>query len=285
MLVVGSTAFDTVAKVDAFPAPDRAVEAESVRACPGGCGANVARALARLGREPTLLSAVGADFRGSPAEAALREEGVDLSHLERVDAPTARAILTTDEDLRQAIVYDGGATPAMRELAPVEAGLAHFAPGELAAYPPLMAAADRVVFDPGQEVFYRPTREVVDLLDPVDVLVVNEHEAAELADEAGSVEALASGREAVIVTRREGQVVHAGGDAVEVEAAPADVVDPTGAGDAYAAGLVHGLAEGRSLVEASRLGGAVAACAVEALGAQAGLPTLAEARARAGLGD
>lgn len=282
VLVAGSTAFDQVARVERFPGPDEAVKADRIEASPGGCGANVARGLARLGHEPTLLSAVGGDFADTDAERALLDEGVDLSALVRgEDERTAAAMMATDANLEQTIVYDEGATPRMTDLEPVEAELGHFAPGEIAAYPELMAAVDRVVFDPGQEVFYRPVEEVLAPLEHVDVLLVNEHEAARIAEATDDgLEELAADREALVVTHAEGQRVHVDGDVVEIDALAADVVDPTGAGDALSVGLVHGLAEGMSLPEACRLGGAVAACVVEHVGAQRGLPTLADVEER-----
>lgn len=276
MLVAGSTAFDQVARVERFPQAEEAVKADRIEVSAGGCGANVARGLARLDHQPELLSAVGGDFAGSSAEQALREEGVDLSHLVRVeDQRTAAAMMATDRSFEQTIIYDEGATPHMRDLEPVEAELGHFAPGEITAYADLMQAVDRVVFDPGQEVFYRPVEEILEPLAHVDVLVVNEHEADQLARAVdGGLQALAADREGLIVTHHDGQRVHIDGEVTEIEAFEADVVDPTGAGDALSVGLVHGLAEGMELTEACRFGGAVAACVIEHVGAQGGLPTM-----------
>jgi len=228
------------------------------------------------------LSAVGADFADSDAEQALVDEGVDLSHLVRCeDERTAAAMMATDQAPEQTIIYDEGATPRMTELTPVEADLGHFAPGEITAYPELMARVDRVVFDPGQEVFYRPVEEILAPLDHVDILVVNEHEAGRLgAAVDGGIEALAAECEALVVTHADGQRVHVDGDVVEIDAIEADVVDPTGAGDALSVGLLHGLAEGMGIPEACRYGGALAACVVEHVGAQTGLPTPAEVEQR-----
>ncbi|PSG97917.1 hypothetical protein BRD56_03010 [Thermoplasmatales archaeon SW_10_69_26] len=281
VLVAGSTAFDTLARVERFPTEEEAMKADEIASGAGGCGANVARGLARLGHEPRLLSAVGADFADSSAKQALEGDGVDLGRLVRVeDEPTAAAMMATDDTLQQTIIYDEGATPRMRELEPIEAELGHFAPGEVTAYPELMAAVDRVVYDPGQEVFYRPTEEVMAPLDEVDVLVVNEHEAEQLAPAVGGLETLADELEGLVVTHQGGQHVYQSGDRVELDAVEADVVDPTGAGDAHCAGLVHGLAEGWQLPEACRFGSVVAACAIESVGAQRGLPTRDEAQAR-----
>lgn len=281
MLVAGTTAFDTLARVERFPDVEEAVRAKRIASGAGGCGANVARGLARLGHEPQLLSAVGADFKGSRAERELLEEGVDLSALVRDESePTAAAMMATDDSFQQTIIYDEGATPAMRELEPIDAELGHFAPGELTAYPDLVAHVERVVYDPGQEVFYRPIEEVAAPLEHVDVLVLNEHEADHLAEAVGGVQRLTKGLEALIITHRDGQRIHLDADTIDIEAVSAEIVDPTGAGDAHCAGLVHGLAEGWKLPKACRFGSVIAACVIEHVGAQAGLPTLEEAHER-----
>jgi ribokinase len=281
VLVAGTTATDTLLRVDELPAPDTAERADRVLDAPGGCGANVAVALGRLGDEPDLLTAVGSDFAGSDAERRLERAGVALNHAVRAaDERTARAVMTTDAEARQTIVYHEGATRRMRDLDPVAAELAHFAPGELSAYPALMAACERVTYDPGQETFYRDMEEVLAPIEHADVLLVNEHEADRIAEAHGGREALLADLEALVVTDRDGQTIHAGGQRERVTAVETDPVDPTGAGDAHSAGLLHGLATGFELADACRLGSVLAASAVEHLGAQGGLPDREQALAR-----
>lgn len=281
VLVAGTTARDTVLRVPELPEPDTAVRAERVEDVPGGCGANAAYALARLGHAPELLTAVGEGFAGSSAEQRLTEAGVSLAHAVRDrERATARAVVTTDATDRQTIVYHEGATPAMTRLEPLETDFAHFAPGELSAYPRLMQACGTVTYDPGQETFYRPIEEVTAPIEHADVLLVNEHEAERLASAYGGMGALVGEVEALVVSDREGQTIHTEGGRQRVPGVEAEAVDPTGAGDAHGAGVLHGLAEGWSLAEACRLGSVLAARAVESLGAQEGLPTLGAARVR-----
>lgn len=278
MLVAGTVARDTIVRVDSLPGIDEAERAEAIVDGPGGCGANVAHALARLGERPHLLSAVGGDFAGSPEEARLDEAGVGLDGLVRVaDASTARAVLTTDGQGRQTITYQEGPTPAMAEIEPEEAPIGHFAPGELTAYPPLMAACEQVTYDPGQETFYRPVEEFLAPIEHADVLLANEHEAEVIADAAGGLDALLADLEAVVVSDAEGQDVHTPDGRVRVPGVEAEAVDTTGAGDAHAAGIVYGLSEGWPLETGCRLGSVLAAFAIEALGAQTNLPRLDEA--------
>lgn len=281
MLVAGTTAHDTLLRVEDLPAPDEAVRAQRTVDAPGGCGANTAYALARLGHAPTLLTALGRGFEGSRAHGRLTAAGVDLDHaVQDPERSTARAVVTTDREDRQTIVYHEGATPAMRELEPVEADVAHFGPGELSAYPDLMRACGTVTYDPGQETFYRETDEVLAPIEHADVLLVNGHEAERIADAYGSRQALVDALEGLVVTDREGQTVHTPDGTARVDGVPADPVDPTGAGDAHDAGVAHGLEAGWTLEEACRLGSVLAAFAVEELGAQENLPSLDEALSR-----
>lgn len=281
MLVAGTVAIDLIARVPHLPAEDRSVRASSMSEHPGGCGGNVARALARLGHAPHLVSAVGPGFEGSAYEAALLEEGVDLSDLHRdAERPTARAFMATDPKGHQQIVYHEGASPAMEEIELVASPIGHFAPGELAAYPHMMEMCGLVTFDPGQETFYRSRQELTACIEAADILLVNRHEAKHLAGLTGGLEGLLADLEAVVVTDPEGQDIHTTDGTERVPGCAADEVEHTGAGDAHSAGVVHGLAEGWSLAEACRMGSVLAAFALEATGAQEGLPTLEAALER-----
>lgn len=281
MLVCGTTAHDTILRVDELPTPESATQAKRIADGPGGCGANVAFALARLGHEPRLLSAVGTRFRGSSMEARLAEAGVQLDELVvDEDRPTARAVMTSEAAGRQTIVYHEGATPSMTELDPQPAPLGHFAPGELTAYPPLMEAVDRALYDPGQETFYRPIEEVAAPIDRCEILLVNEHEIDRIVEHTGPIGELLEGLEAVVVSDAGGQTIHTDEGEERLDAAPADPVDLTGAGDGHRAGVLYGLKAGWPLAEACRFGSVIAACVIEELGAQAGAPTLGRARER-----
>ena len=118
-----------------------------------------------------------------------------------------------------------------------------------------------------------------------DILVCTEHELAQLVSLLACVEATAlleMGLSAIIRTRGAAGASWqtAGDNASSPAIAPPCVVDPTGAGDGFVAGLAVGMAQGQSLPAAIRLGTSVASFVVEAVGCQTKLPTMAEARAR-----
>jgi sugar/nucleoside kinase (ribokinase family) len=299
VLVAGTVAFDLVGRLPELPEPERAVRLSHLVQRHGGCGGNVAMGLARLGHRPRLVASVGPDFAGSPYERALRDAGVDLSHLVRDgERGTARAIMVSDPEGRQLILYDEGAMPATVEAKPVRANIGMFSPGEFRAYPKLMDACDVSVFDPGQEMNHRPMAETLACVERADIVICNRAEADRIVPAAGGLAALTARLTAFIVTDREGQTIHtsagaragAGARGGEGEgkgkatlrspAAPAEMVDPTGAGDAFRAGFIHGLASGWDLPRCCRFGSVIAAFVVEKEGAQDGLPTLPEARER-----
>lgn len=281
MLVAGTTAWDTILRVDELPGPDTAKRANTIVDAPGGCGANTAYALALLGHEPALLTAVGHDFGTFGIQDRLEQAGIGLQHIRHVsDAQTARAVLMTDSDERQTIAYHEGATPWMEDLDAVPSTLGHFAPGEITAYPRLMQACETVTYDPGQETFYRPLEEVLAPLAHTDILLVNEHEAKRIAGAYGGMGPLLDEVETVIISDKDGQTIHHDGDEERVGGVPADPVDLSGAGDAYNAGILHGLAHDWPLEAGARFGSVIAAFTIEAYGAQEGLPTFPEARKR-----
>ncbi len=275
MLVAGTVALDLIARVPSLPVDDQAVRATDMGERFGGCAGNVARALGRLGHEPQLVSAVGAGFRGSAYEEALVADGVDLSDLlYHEQDPTARAFLATDPKGHQQIVYHEGATPHMTEIDLVAAPIGHFAPGELSTYPRLMEHCGHVTFDPGQETFHRDIETVWACVEATDILLANHHEAQRLADHAGGLDGLLGTMEALVVTDADGQELHTPEGTQRIPGVACDDIEHTGAGDAHSAGFVHGLAQGWGLEDCCRMGSVIAAFALEAIGAQEGLPRL-----------
>ncbi|MEA3202025.1 MAG: nucleoside kinase [Thermoplasmata archaeon] len=282
MQVVGTVAFDTLARVKALPAPEETAGVLELHAdLPGGTGANVAMAFARLGGRPRLVSSVGPDFAGSPVESALRRAGIDLSGLSTVDAPTSRAFVAFDAAGRQVTFFHPGASRSFPGAA-LRPGRAHFCAGEISRYPDLMRQADWVSFDPGQEVFHRDLAQIVACFADVDLLFLNRHERDRLEREGHDIASiLAAGPEAVVESRgAEGTLVHTTGGRYAAPAAPASVVDPTGAGDAHRAGFLFAIEQGADFGHAARFANVVGSFVVETIGAQAGQPTLAEALAR-----
>lgn len=280
---MGTVALDTLALVERLPGRNETALVREVRDDHGGTAGNVAAGLAMLGLRPHLVSSVGRDFPKTEYGQRLKRIGVDLSGLHYSDLPTARAFLFTEPRGSQQIYYSPGASPEMGRCAPFKAGIAHFSAGEISAYPKMMARCDRVSFDPGQESFHRDAADIKACLPHVDYFFVNEHELKQLQKALGMGidDFLEAGPEVVVESRGpKGQVLHRRDGKLACPPAKARLVEPSGAGDAHRAGFLYGLARGYKLEACARLGSVMAAFVLEAVGAQANLPSEAMLRER-----
>lgn len=284
LTIVGTVAWDTMARVKRIA--DRETTGGVVELhpdLPGGTGGNVAVALARLGAASRLVSVVGEDFSGSSYESMLSASGVKLDGLRRSRTRTSRAYIFFDDAGQQVTYFYAGASRELVDTDLRPTGRVHFAAGEIAVYPRLMEGADWVSFDPGQEVFHRDLAELTACLPHVDLLFLNRKERDILEAEAGwTIERLfREGIEVVVETRGAGGcIVHTRKGHFAAPAVEAAMRDPTGAGDAHRAGFLYALERGAEIGVAARFASTLGGSAVEAVGAQAGLPTLAEAVAR-----
>ena len=294
VFVVGSINQDFVLKVERRPKPGETVTDAVLSTHNGGKGANQAAAAALLGGSVVLLGRVGDDGFGGPLVRALAEKGVDTALIEEAsDSSTGTAFITVTEDGENSITVAPGAN---RRLTPEDVDAAR---GAIAGAAVLVAQMEvprecvaRAVEVAGEE----GTRAILNLAPPFDVpravlegldpLVVNEHEAAFLLD--GGVKGVegvegalpaasrlvALGPKSAVVTVGADGAVFAEGDAAgHVPAPEADVVDTTGAGDAFVGALALRLARGASLEEAVSYAVRAGSAAVTREGAQGALPT------------
>lgn len=291
VFVVGSINQDFVLRVERRPQPGETVTGADFATHPGGKGANQAAAAALLGAPVAFLGRVGDDSFGEPLVAELRDKGVDTRHVRVLPGvSTGAAFITVTPDGENAIVVSPGAN---RRLSPRDVDDASGAirgaevlvvQMELA--PETVRQAVEVAAGLGTRVVLNlaPVREVLgSLLEPLDPLVVNEHEAAFLLGSAveGVEGALAAApellslgsRSAVITLGAEGAVVAGEGGASHFPAPEVPVVDTTGAGDAFVGALAAKLARGASLEEAAAYAVRAGAAAVTKEGAQSSLPT------------
>jgi ribokinase len=286
VLVFGSANADLVFPVPELPAPGVTVLGQDVRTYPGGKGANQAVAAARDGAAVIFAGAVGRDGFADVATSALREAGADLSRLAVVDAPTGCASICVDPDGRNQIAVAPGAN-ALARAAQVEDAALH--PGvvvllQMEVPPAAVAALIHRAKARGARVVLNlapPGDLPVEALRALDLLVVNEHEAAVLAARLGCAAESAGLRDAlgvdVAVTLGEAGVEAAtGAGPLRVAAFPVTPVDTTGAGDCWCGVLCAGLERGLALQAAMRRASAAAAIACTRPGAASAMPNAAE---------
>jgi ribokinase len=294
VVVFGSINLDLVTRVARFPAPGETLAALSFATHPGGKGANQALAAARAGARARLFGAVGSDTFAAAALELLHAGAVELGGVARVSGATGCATILVDAEGENCIAIAAGANAQVDPGAVPDAALSAATTLVLQNEVPepanaaLIARARRL----GARIVLNaaPARPLpIDLLSQLDILVVNEHEAAVLAaqhgwptDAAAFARALSaiSPRLAVAVTLgRRGALLRS--EAATLSAAPprVDVRDTTGAGDAFVGALAAALDRGATLRDALCCGVAAGTLACTIHGAQASLPRRAEIEA------
>src|SRR5215210_1567590 len=288
VFVVGSINQDFVLRVERRPEPGETVTDAELSLFPGGKGANQAIAAARLGAEVMMLGRVGEDAFGQDLVNNLRGNGVDTSCIEAVpDTPTGSAFITVTPDGENAIVVSPGANrrfgPKEVEATSEDLRQTWVLVAQLEVGVDAVETAARIAADSGGRFLLNlaPPREVSDtLLRLSDPLVVNEHEARFLLgeDERDPEESarglLELGPSSAVLTSGAAGAILATGEltryfpALEVE-----VVDTTGAGDAFVGALASKLSEGAPLEESVPYAVLAGTFAVSREGAQGSLPT------------
>jgi adenosine kinase len=299
-LICGSVAYDTILVFpDRFKQhilPDRihilnvAFLVPEMRREYGGCAANIAYSLRLLGDEGLPMAAAGHDF--GPYRQRMESLGVPTRHIRVIDSSfTAQAFITTDLDDNQITAFHPGAMQyahlnKVRD-AGTEVGLGIVAPDGRQAmieHAAQFAAAEiPFIFDPGQGLPMFGDEELRTFIDQASWVTVNDYEWGLMQQKTGLSEAQVAARvQALIVTRgAEGSTIYAEGRTVAIPCVkPAKIVDPTGCGDAYRAGLIHGLLHGLDWETTGRLASLLGSIKIESRGPQNHDFTLAELRRR-----
>ncbi|GHF10942.1 ribokinase [Amycolatopsis deserti] len=282
VLVVGSANADLVVPAERRPGPGETVLGGDTVVSPGGKGANTAVAAARLGAGVALLGAVGEDPYGDLLLDSLRDAGVRTDLVRRVARPTGIAYITVTPDGENSILVSPGANTAL-EPSVVDSAL-DGAKVVVASMEIPLATVERTVAAAAEKgvcslLNLSPVAAVsAETLAALDVLLVNEHEAAWLLGDGVPPERLLDlGPSAAVVTLgARGALVLTGDGATEVAAPKVTPVDTTGAGDGFAGALAAAIAEGKHLETAARRAAQVAAISVTRPGAQPSYPTAAE---------
>ena len=285
IFVVGSVNADLVLQLPHLPTVGETVLGGKFLRTDGGKGANQAIAAARLGSPTMLIAAIGFDAFGQDALIQLRRENVDVSAISTTSEQTGIAVVLVDSEGRNLIGVASGANGSLSG-ADVRRGLVgrltqgDVVVGNLEVGDPAVLAAGLAARECGAWFVLNPAPARLippELLAVCDVLTPNQVEIHSLGF-AEPNDALAAGVGALIVTLgpNGADLYRRGQEKVHQDAFPMNVVDTTGAGDAFTAGLAVALAARQTLEEAIRWAAAAGSLATRALGARAGFPTSTE---------
>jgi len=291
----GHVAMDYIVTLRRLPTPNTSIEILDRERYFGGTAGNLARVAARLGVRVSLASFVGTDFPDD-YRAALERDGVDTTDLRTVrGANTPAAWVFSDSKGDQMAIVDQGPMkdaarlPLLRHSVQ-DVDLVHIGTGRPEYYARVARLASSlgrtIAFDPSQEIHYLYTPRLFrELLSRSTYFFANEAEivrARRLA-RVTSTEGLLKAVEVVVATLgSRGSVIYSRDGRIRIpRVRPREVVDVTGAGDAYRAGFYAGLARELDLRRCGILASAVASFVVEKKGTQSNLPTWSQVLRRA----
>lgn len=277
---LGSVNLDHVHRLPRFPRAGETMQDTAYAVGLGGKGTNQAIAARRAGGDVRLIGAVGDD--GDWALAKLAGAGLDTAQVTRSGAATGHAVIYVDAEGENQIVIHGGANRAIPD-AHVEAALAQAAPGDWwLTQNETNAAADstRRAKARGLRTAHVAApfdaRAASAILPHLDLLAVNEGEAAALAAHLGTAPDAIPVPFLIVTLGARGALWRGGGETFTVPAFETTVVDTTGAGDTFLGCALAGLDAGLSPAEALRRASAAAALCVSREGAVAAIPARAE---------
>jgi adenosine kinase len=286
-LICGSLAFDTI-----MVFPDRfarhilpeqthmlsvSFQISDMRREWGGCAGNIAYNLHALGGDPVVMGTLGTD--GGAYRARLRSLGIPIDGVRVIDdAYTAQAFIITDHDDNQITAFHPGAMNRSHVVHVddvADVGLGIVSPdgkeGMKQHAAEFAARGIPFVFDPGQGLPLFDGKELAQIIEHASYLTVNDYEAKLLADRTGwSIADMAERVDGLVVTMGgEGSIIHAGGATYAIPAVrPSAIVDPTGCGDAYRAGLLYGIANEWDWESTGKLASVMGTIKIECRGGQ-----------------
>jgi len=292
ILICGSLAFDTIMVFqDQFKnhiLPDKihtlsvAFYVPEMRREFGGTAGNIAYNLQLLDGNPLIMATAGEDF--APYTAWLNKNNLNTRHIKTIAGSfTAQAFITTDIDDNQITAFHPGAMVESHQNSVKDAkdvSLAVIAPdgrdGMFQHARECFEAGIPFLFDPGQGLPMFNGEELLQFIEMADYLAVNDYESQIIQDKTGlTLDELAQKVKALIVTLGgSGSQIYADGQRYDIPCVIASqVVDPTGCGDAYRAGLLYGIVRNWDWQTCGRLAATMGAIKIASRGGQNHAPT------------
>jgi len=280
VIVVGSANIDQVFSVERIPAPGETVLSKGFSRALGGKGQNQAVAAARAGAVTEFVGALGDDAFGREIRAGLTADGIGIGLVRSVDAPTGTALIAVDGSGENTIIVEAGANAQLVSLSPADAAAiaaADVLVMQLEIPLQTVTAAASAAHQSGTAVVLNaaPIRDLPDeLLATVDILVVNEHEAAHLAATRPGVDLTDLVPTVIVTLGADGAVLYERGGAETRVAAPkVSAVDATGAGDTFCGAFAAAICEGMPAAAALRFAVVAGSLSVEHHGAVPSIPS------------
>ena len=251
---------------------------ESMRRERGGCAPNIAYTLALLGERPTIMATVGQDF--GEYRAWLDDAGIDTSAIVEIEGEfTSSFFVNTDQENNQIASFYMGAMGWADRLSfhdlPQEVEIAIISPNSPAAMVKYARECQELgipyIYDPSQQTIWLSADDLVEGARGARILIVNEYEFGMIRSKTGlSDRELLALPKTTIVTRGEGgSIIYAPGQELTIPVVPPEgLVEPTGVGDAYRAGIIKGLLRGLSWQTTGRIASLAATYVLERLGTQ-----------------
>jgi ribokinase len=292
LVAIGDVNADLLLQVQRFPQIDDEVQVDQYIRTPGGDAANIAVAAAKLGLNSAILGCVGMDEEGRFLSEALQKAGVEAKWLQRtVENKTGLVIGTVREDGQRNLLTYRGANN-QRHISPElhyrinHAEFVHISDPltrEVEELATILCQKIKgsITLDPGSITAERGVESLIPLLSLCNICFLNEYELTFLTGESvpgKAIEIISRYSSGIIVVKRgeKGCLIVDHDQRTEVSGFSVDVVDTTGAGDAFDAGFLYALHNHYPLYEAARFANAVGALTTRALGAQTSQPTLQE---------
>ncbi len=243
----------------------------------GGCAGNIAYNLNLLGGKPIPMATVGQDF--APYREHFTQCGIALDHVKEIaDLYTAQAFITTDLDDNQITAFHPGAMMRSYENHVKDVKGVKFGIVGPDGYEAMLQNSKEFneqgipfIFDPGQAMPLFNGKELTQMIEQATYVTVNDYESSLLSDKTGlSTEQIADRVQAYLITRGPtGSEIHSKNGIINIPAATAmRVVDPTGCGDAYRAGLIYGWMNDMDMPTTGRIASLMGALKIEHLGPQ-----------------
>lgn len=294
-LICGSLAFDTIMSfggrfseallADQLHKINVAFLVPGIRREFGGCAGNIAYNLKLLNGDPLIMATIGQD--SAPYIERLDKLGISRRCVKMIDSSyTAQAFITTDVDSNQITAFHPGAMAMSHQIKVADAGkvsLAIIAPdgrdGMVEHARDCAEANIPFIFDPGQGLPMFNGEELTHFIELATYVAVNDYEAELLTERTGlSLQQIAERVSALIVTRGEqGAEIFTSDGRLDIPVVKvANIVDPTGCGDAFRAGMLFGLTRGMDWMTIGRLSSLMGAIKITSQGGQNHAPTLAQ---------